>query len=148
MKPNDVGDRMYMGDKLTFGESEEVEFKASFNDGNHYECRRTINAFLNTKGGCLYFGILDDGTIKGVIYKNTIVSQDRFRQWIDDTQQNHFKPSVSTIKVEFFQTFGNDNLRYEAIKCKSEELTFDGRHTDGYLLCIETMIVFLSMTAP
>ena len=43
-------------------ESETVEFKQSF----QAEVIETLVAFANAKGGSVYIGLQDDGTIKGV----------------------------------------------------------------------------------
>ena len=42
------------------------------------------------------------------------------------------------MKIHNIITFGNDDLPYEAIKCKFEEFDFDGRHRwfEMILLCI------------
>lgn len=58
-------------------ESETVEFKHSF----QVEVIETLVAFANTKGGCVYIGIQDDGTIKGVE-----ISQETVIQWINEVK--------------------------------------------------------------
>jgi ATP-dependent DNA helicase RecG len=66
------------------GENERVEFKSSFND----EIIISLVAFANTKGGVVYVGIDDNGTISGVhIGKETIA------QWVNEVK-NKTAPSV------------------------------------------------------
>jgi len=43
------------------GESEQVEFKQRLDD----EAIETLAAFANARGGTLFVGIADDGTVKG-----------------------------------------------------------------------------------
>ena len=43
-------------------ESETLELKSKYTDSSI----RDIVAFLNSSGGTIYFGIADDGSIKGV----------------------------------------------------------------------------------
>lgn len=63
------------------GESETVEFKASFDQA----AIETIVAFANTKGGHVIIGVTDAGKINGVqLGKETI------QQWI-----NHIKANTS-----------------------------------------------------
>jgi len=58
-------------------ESETVEFKHSF----QAEVIETLVAFANAKGGCVYIGVQDDGTIKGVE-----LSQETVVQWINEVK--------------------------------------------------------------
>jgi ATP-dependent DNA helicase RecG len=66
------------------GENERVEFKSSFND----EVMVSLVAFANTKGGVVYVGIDDVGTINGLhIGKETIA------QWVNEVK-NKTSPSI------------------------------------------------------
>lgn len=58
-------------------ESETVEFKQSF----QAEVIETLVAFANAKGGSVYIGLQDDGTIKGVE-----TSQETVVQWINEVK--------------------------------------------------------------
>ena len=58
-------------------ESETVEFKQSF----QAEVIETLVAFANTKGGSVYIGLLDDGTVKGAE-----ISQETVVQWINEVK--------------------------------------------------------------
>lgn len=67
-----LGLRYYiLGDSIAVEEDREHEFKAvqqtktplqSISD----HCKKYINAFLNTDGGTIYFGVEDDGRLVGV----------------------------------------------------------------------------------
>ena len=66
------------------GESEKVEFKASFNDA----VIETLVAFSNCKGGSVFIGVGDNATIKGIqIGKETITT------WINEIK-NKTTPSI------------------------------------------------------
>ena len=69
--------RFYLGDKCGMEEGTRVEFKKSFDARNAEVYRRTLNAFLNTEGGVIFFGIRDDGMVTGV--HNDSKSADMFR---------------------------------------------------------------------
>ena len=47
--------RFFLDDAVGFGEDDRTEFKASFDAQHSDKYRRTITAFLNTRGGTLYF---------------------------------------------------------------------------------------------
>ena len=95
--------RLYLGEKIGLEEGECVEFKQSFDAYVLYpdRLRRTLNSFLNTKGGTVYLGVRDDGIICGVLH--TSVTIDKLRLWVDQTQHHHFSPPVSTIQVKVFK---------------------------------------------
>ena len=82
-----------IGEKVPFSESNIVEFKrvAIFSGlfvhkpartSGLPKYKETLNAFLNSEGGYLLFGILDDGTISGV-EDVTDDALDKFRLWVD-----------------------------------------------------------------
>lgn len=75
-------------------ESEKVEFKISFNS----ECIETLVAFANAKGGSIYIGVKDDGSVAGVaVEKETII------QWINEVKSKtapQLIPEVDTIETE------------------------------------------------
>lgn len=78
-------------------EGDQVEFKRSFDILKSDSYRRTMNAFLNTRGGTIYFGIRDDGIVVGI--ESNPQSVDKFRLWVDQTQHEFFSPSVYNITV-------------------------------------------------
>ena len=57
------------------GECETVEFKSSFN----HETILSLNAFANTKGGSVFVGVKNDGTIVGVSTNKETLSH-----WINE----------------------------------------------------------------
>eukprot|EP00767_Chilomastix_cuspidata_P004165 gnl/Chilomastix_cuspidata/430.p1 GENE.gnl/Chilomastix_cuspidata/430~~gnl/Chilomastix_cuspidata/430.p1 ORF type:complete len:737 (+),score=307.48 gnl/Chilomastix_cuspidata/430:541-2751(+) len=66
--------------------------------------RKYINAFLNTEGGNIWFGIEDDGTIKGIYFSDIDVSAltTGFRRIIDNVTPRIDRDSVqmSFLRVE------------------------------------------------
>lgn len=66
------------------GENELVEFKRTFGD----EVIISLVAFANTKGGTVYIGVGDNGTMKGIdLNKETVA------QWINEVK-NKTLPSI------------------------------------------------------
>lgn len=79
---------------LAAGESETIEFKASFND----EAIETIGAFMNAKGGMLLLGIKDSGIICGFnVGKKTL---EDIANRIQEATDPRIQPSVSTTRNE------------------------------------------------
>lgn len=66
------------------GESEQLEFKASFGR----EVIETLSAFANTKGGAVLIGVGDEGKITGVQ-----VGHETVQQWVNQTK-NSTSPAV------------------------------------------------------
>jgi predicted HTH transcriptional regulator len=77
-----------------------------------------MNAFLNTSGGVLFFGIRDDGIVKGVALETSRkkkrrsnpqsantpeLAVDKLALWVDDTQHKLFVPSVRSITVQSYK---------------------------------------------
>jgi hypothetical protein len=100
-----------MDDRLPYGEDERTEFKASFHPQKVDHYRRTINAFLNTSGGRLIFGIDDNGIVRGVPCRLPKIdgpqaepspqkALDTLKLWVDNTQTNFFVPALNTITVK------------------------------------------------
>ena len=72
------------------GKSEKVEFKSAFHD----DVIVTLVAFANSKGGRVYVGIHDDGTIKGAqIGKETI------QKWMNEIKSKTQPSIIPTIEV-------------------------------------------------
>lgn len=100
-KEDNMGDiensRSYLEDsKVPMEEDAEHEFKAVQNSGQPLErivayCRKYIVSFLNADGGVLYFGVEDDGTVKGVAFSRR--GRDLLRLGIDQSASN-IKPQV------------------------------------------------------
>lgn len=89
--------RTYFEDsKVPIEEDAEHEFKAVQNSAQPLErivayCRKYIVSFLNADGGVLYFGVEDDGTVKGVPFSRK--GRDLLRLGIDQTA-SYIKPQV------------------------------------------------------
>lgn len=89
--------RAYFEDtKVPVEEDAEHEFKAVQNTAQPLErivayCRKYIVSFLNADGGVLYFGVEDDGLVKGVAFSRR--GRDLLRLGIDQTV-SCIKPQV------------------------------------------------------
>jgi predicted HTH transcriptional regulator len=79
------------------GEGLKVEFKQRFS--THNKIAKEIIAFANTKGGFLFFGIDDDGSIYGV------ESEKEIAELIKETTENYCEPKID-YKIEFIQISG------------------------------------------
>jgi ATP-dependent DNA helicase RecG len=74
----------YIKKLIKGGESERVEFKASFGD----EAIETAVAFANCAGGTVIIGINDNGEVKGVA-----LSGETIQQWVNETKSKT-QPSI------------------------------------------------------
>lgn len=79
------------------GEGLKVEFKQRFS--THNKIAKEIIAFANTKGGFLFFGIDDDGSIYGV------ESEKEIAELIKETAENYCEPKID-YKIEFLLISG------------------------------------------
>jgi len=74
--------------KITFQESETIEFKSSFNEATI----ETLVAFANTKGGTVYIGVNDDATIQGIQIGNETI-----QKWLNEIKIKT-QPSIITYR--------------------------------------------------
>lgn len=79
-------DAPYIADLIRGGESERVEFKAGF-DGND-GWLKSVCAFSNGDGGTIFFGVDDDGTVRGV-------SEPKTPEWVAQKVTAHLEPFPS-----------------------------------------------------
>ncbi|MDR2854255.1 MAG: putative DNA binding domain-containing protein, partial [Prevotellaceae bacterium] len=85
-------------------ESLTIELKSSFNA----ECIETLVAFVNAKGGSLYVGMNDDGSVVGInLGKETIV------QWINEIKGKTEPSIVPDVEV---QAIGNKEVVVFSVK--------------------------------
>ena len=124
------------GEKVPFTESNTVEFKrvsifsglfiyTSSNSGLP-KYKETLIGFLNSGGGCLFMGILDDGTILGV-EDLTETSLDKLNLWVDSCFNSlvykdgePINPAQISLKIRTFPVKGcqeekRDIIMIEAI---------------------------------
>jgi len=79
---------------LTVGETETVEFKENFDNATI----ETATAFANTKGGNIFIGISDDGTVKGAQ-----VGKERVKDWanrISQSSEPRVIPEIESIEID------------------------------------------------
>eukprot|EP01122_Echinamoeba_exundans_P011805 TRINITY_DN4818_c0_g1_i1.p1 TRINITY_DN4818_c0_g1~~TRINITY_DN4818_c0_g1_i1.p1 ORF type:complete len:1288 (+),score=282.63 TRINITY_DN4818_c0_g1_i1:108-3971(+) len=94
-----------LGDSIAVEEDREHEFKAVQQTKNPLQaisehCKKYINAFLNTDGGTMYFGVEDDGRLVGVPLDRK--TRDMIRLKIDGiVSQNHPQVDPHLISVDF-----------------------------------------------
>ena len=80
--------------KIPINESETVEFKTSFNT----ETVESLVAFANTKGGCVYIGVTDTGSVAGVS-----TGKETIPQWINEIKNKtnpHIIPDVEILTID------------------------------------------------
>jgi ATP-dependent DNA helicase RecG len=103
---------------LKKGESEKVEFKASFDQATI----ETLAAFANTKGGHVIIGVTDAGKINGVqLGKETI------QQWINQVKANtspSLVPDAATITIDHKEIvlFIINELPVKPVSCRGKYL--------------------------
>jgi len=92
-------------------EDRENEFKSLLSTKPHTlpntiqsMCSKYLNAFLNTQGGTIYFGILDNGVIAGLVVDRSV--RDLIRRAVDHVMHHH-TPSVesSLYKIQFIEVY-------------------------------------------
>jgi hypothetical protein len=114
------------GERVPFTESNTIEFKrvsifsglfvyTSSNSGLP-KYKETLIGFLNSGGGCLFMGILDDGTILGV-EDLTEAGLDKLNLWVDSCFNSlvykdgePINPSQISLKIRTFPVQRSGNL--------------------------------------
>lgn len=81
------------------GESLTIEFKRKFS--THNKIAKEIIAFANTKGGLLFFGVDDDGSIYGV------ESEKEIAELVKETAEEYCEPYIN-YKLKFLELFGRE----------------------------------------
>jgi len=81
------------------GENLTTEFKQRFS--THNKIAKEIIAFANTKGGLLFFGVDDDGSIYGV------ESEKEISELIKEAAEEYCEPQVE-YNLEFIELFGRE----------------------------------------
>ncbi len=84
---------------ISKGENLTTEFKQRFS--THNKIAKEIIAFANTKGGLLFFGVDDDGSIYGV------ESEKEISELIKETAEKYCEPSID-YKLKFVELFGRE----------------------------------------
>lgn len=112
----------FVGVKKThLKESRFIEFKHGFNPANEKNSKKyqqTICAFLNTKGGTIFFGIEDDGIITGI--PNGHKSIDAVRLFCDNVIRCCLITNCGRLPYDVIQVFEipfTDDKSVAAIKC-------------------------------
>jgi len=118
----EIPDTWVYGEKVPFTESNTVEFKrvsifsglfiyTSSNSGLP-KYKETLIGFLNSGGGCLFMGILDDGTILGV-EGLTESGLDKLNLWVDSCFNSlvykdggPINPSQLSLRIHVFPVQG------------------------------------------
>ncbi len=100
---------------MIFAESESVELKAIYSD----DIKKEILAFANTRGGKLYIGIEDDGTVLGVENTDFVIQQ------ISNAARDAIKPDVTLFMRYSVLTLEEKNIIEVEIQC--------GAHKPYYL---------------
>jgi len=83
-----------IADIIKRGESETVEFKTSFNK----DVIETAVAFANSRGGTIFIGVSDSGTIDG-----TTCGAESLQTWANEIKQNtspSIIPAVELVRLK------------------------------------------------
>ena len=84
------------------GESEELEFKASFSK----DTIETAVAFANTRGGTILIGVSDDGDVVG-----TVCGDESLQIWANEIKQN-----TSPAIIPSIESFSHQNKTVVCIR--------------------------------
>ena len=85
---------------MLFSESETVKLKSAYVD----DVKKEIVAFANTRGGTIYIGVEDDGTVRGVYDPDQVSLQ------VSNAARDAIKPDVTTF------------LRYQTITVEGKSV--------------------------
>jgi predicted HTH transcriptional regulator len=137
------------GEKVPFTESNTVEFKrvsifsglfvyTSSNSGLP-KYKETLIGFLNSGGGYLFMGILDDGTILGV-EDLTESNLDKLNLWVDScfnclvyTDGKPINPSKLSLRIQVFPVEGK-NTHIVMIEAINKGLPLDIMTRSGTII--------------
>ena len=89
---------------ISAGEGLNTEFKQRFS--TYPKIAKEIIAFANTKGGLLFFGIDDDGSIYGVD------SEKEITELVKETIDEYCEPLIE-YKINFINLFGKEIVLFE-----------------------------------
>jgi len=104
--------RFLLNDRFPYPEGTQLEFKKTFHINQHNKYRETICAFLNTNGGHIIYGILNNCIINGCIL--TPVDKDNILLFVDSIynilkKTNGETIPKNTIKV-YFEEISKNNF--------------------------------------
>jgi len=99
-----------LNDIININEGSEIEYKKSFHNNQFSKYRETICAFLNTSGGYIVYGILNDCTIVGC--KLNELDKDNISLFVDRLYTILYKSDgekidPNTLKVNFVEIAKN-----------------------------------------
>jgi len=100
--------RHLLNDTYPISECNQIEFKKSFHINQHSKYRETMCAFLNTNGGHIIYGVLDNCIITGCSL--TEVEKDNILLFVDGT-------------FTILKTTLGDNIPKDKIKVRFEEIS-------------------------
>lgn len=98
-------------------ESEQVEFKSSFNE----DVIVSLVAFANTRGGSVYVGVADNGKITGVT-----LSTESVQQWLNSIKSKT-EPSIMP-DVEVLEIEGKQIVKIHIIEYPVKPLSIQGKY--------------------
>lgn len=93
--------RYLLNDTYPFPECTQLEFKKTFHVNQHAKYRETICAFLNTNGGHIIYGVLDNCLING--YNLSDTEKDNILLFIDAT--------YTILKTSTGETMSKDKIK-------------------------------------
>ena len=124
--------RYLMNDVYPYPEGMQLEFKKSFHINQHTKYRETMCAFLNTNGGHIIFGILDNCIINGCLLSEN--ERDSILLFVDSIytilkKTNGDSISKNEIKVYFEEISKNNYIII--ISCYKHESDLDYQFLGG-----------------
>ncbi len=127
--------RFLLNDTFRHNEGIQLEFKKSFHTNQYQKYRETICAFLNSYGGHMIFGVLNDCTIKGFKLTNTekdnillfvdslhcILKKENGEQIHNDTIKVHTEEIAKDIYIIIISCYNEPNTKYQFLSGESWE---------------------------
>ena len=95
--------RYLLNDTYPYSEGTQLEFKKTFHINQLSKYRETICAFLNTNGGHIIFGILDNGVINGSPLLDN--EKDKILLYVDSMYTIIKKPTGENIPIDSVKVY-------------------------------------------
>lgn len=139
-------DKPTIPDLISLGESATLEFKSSFrwdtrllqpNKDLQKVVAKTIAGFMNSEGGTLLIGVMDDGTVCGIESDiNTLSRKDRdgFEQHLVQVLSNHLDPEFGGYyRVSYADFDGKTVCAIDADRSPKAVFLHDGQNVEFYI---------------
>jgi predicted HTH transcriptional regulator len=127
--------RYLLNDVYPYPEGTQLEFKKMFHINQLSKYRETVCAFLNTNGGHIIYGILDNGLINGTSLSDN--EKDKILLYIDSLHNIMKKPNGECIPIDCLKVYFEEiakNLFIVIVSCyKRDDSTYQFLGGDSWI---------------